>query len=94
VVDGRAVVRVVDHLAPTPPEPAADVVVIELGAGSWMAVRPSGTEPKLKVYAEVVEPVSEGQVAAARTRAAASLAGLHAAMATHLGFPFGGPTLG
>jgi phosphomannomutase len=93
-VDGRAVVRVVDHLAPTPPEPAADVVVIELGAGSWMAVRPSGTEPKLKVYAEVVEPVSEGQVAAARTRAAASLAGLHAAMATHLGFPFGGPTLG
>jgi Cu2+-exporting ATPase len=37
-------------------------------------VRPSGTEPKLKVYFEVVEPVADGDVAAARARAADDLA--------------------
>ena len=41
-----------------------------------MVVRPSGTEPKLKAYLEVVEPVADGDIAAARERAAATLAAL------------------
>ncbi len=49
---------------------------------SRVIVRPSGTEPKLKVYLEAIEPVSDGDdLARARTDAAARLAILHAAMA-------------
>jgi len=36
-------------------------------------VRPSGTEPKIKAYLEVIEPVTTNDVAAARARAAARL---------------------
>jgi phosphomannomutase len=41
-------------------------------------VRPSGTEPKLKCYLEVVVPVAHGDVAAARDRAAQDLAAISA----------------
>ena len=94
MVADRPVIRVVDHLSATPPEPVADVVVLELGAGSWMAVRPSGTEPKLKVYAEVVEPVSGGSLPSARLRAEAALEGLQQSLSAALGFPSGPPVLG
>jgi len=39
-----------------------------------VVIRPSGTEPKLKAYLEVVEPVTDGDVAAARLRAAEATA--------------------
>ena len=39
-------------------------------------VRPSGTEPKLKGYLEVVVPVADGDVAAARRTAADALAAI------------------
>ena len=42
-----------------------------------MIVRPSGTEPKLKVYLEVIEPVPAGvDPAVARVTASARLARL------------------
>ncbi len=49
--------------------------------GSRVIVRPSGTEPKLKAYLEVVEPVSGAEVAAARAVATERLAALRADVA-------------
>jgi len=55
--------------------PDADVVVLRTESAR-VVVRPSGTEPKLKAYLEVVEPVVDGDVTAARERAAAALQAL------------------
>jgi phosphomannomutase len=60
-------VRVTDRL------PDADVLTLRT-ARARVVIRPSGTEPKLKAYLEVVEPVADGQVAAARSRAADAVA--------------------
>ncbi|HOA66464.1 MAG TPA: phospho-sugar mutase [Phycicoccus elongatus] len=46
---------------------------------SRIIVRPSGTEPKLKVYLEVIEPVTGDDLRGARERAASRLAALRAA---------------
>ncbi|WP_328445170.1 phospho-sugar mutase [Amycolatopsis sp. NBC_00438] len=54
--------------------PGADVLRLT-GDGVRIVVRPSGTEPKLKAYLQVVEPVS-GSLADARTAAATRLAAL------------------
>ncbi|MEU7958364.1 phospho-sugar mutase [Micromonospora humida] len=64
--------------------PDADVVILRTAAAR-VVIRPSGTEPKLKAYLEVVEPVAAGDVPAARTRAAAALTTLRAEVATALG---------
>ena len=53
---GRAVDRVRDLLDDAE-LPSSNVLIFELVDGSWVAVRPSGTEPKVKVYAEAVVPV-------------------------------------
>lgn len=48
--------QVVDYLKPVNAEegfgtlPASDVLKYILSDGSWVAIRPSGTEPKLKIY--------------------------------------------
>jgi phosphomannomutase len=64
--------------------PEADVVILRTGSAR-VVVRPSGTEPKLKAYLEVVEPVVDGDVAAARERGAASLQALRTETAAALG---------
>ncbi|MFI7575131.1 phospho-sugar mutase [Micromonospora sp. NPDC049497] len=64
--------------------PEADVVILRTGAAR-VVIRPSGTEPKLKAYLEVVEPVADGDVAAARRRAEAAVAALRTEIATTLG---------
>ncbi|SFR86139.1 phosphomannomutase [Agromyces sp. CF514] len=77
-VGGIAVDRIEDlsdgfgSLAPS------DVLRIILEDGSRIMVRPSGTEPKLKIYLDVVS--HEGSVAERRTAAAATLATLEAGM--------------
>jgi phosphomannomutase len=54
-----------------------------LADGSRVIVRPSGTEPKLKVYLEAVEPVGRpDRLDEARRAAAERLAALRAAMET------------
>jgi phosphomannomutase len=64
--------------------PENDVLTFRT-ATARVVIRPSGTEPKLKAYLEVVEPVGGDAVAAARTRAAAGLAALRAEIAAVLG---------
>jgi phosphomannomutase len=76
----------VERLAAAPParlgaEPvtraralAPDVLRLDLGPGARVAVRPSGTEPKLKCYCEAVEPVGPDGAEAARGRARRRLA--------------------
>ncbi|XVV12054.1 phospho-sugar mutase [Actinoplanes sp. CA-131856] len=54
-------------------------------SSSRAVIRPSGTEPKLKAYLEVVEPTGEGDLTAARARAAASLLTLRQEIAAALG---------
>jgi phosphomannomutase len=63
--------------------PDADVVTLRTESAR-VVVRPSGTEPKLKAYLEVVEPVAD-DVPAARERAAAGLVALRTEVATALG---------
>lgn len=47
--------------------PKENVLKFMFGGGTWLAIRPSGTEPKLKVYYSVNEP---GEAACAQTLAA------------------------
>ncbi|MFI7607091.1 phospho-sugar mutase [Micromonospora sp. NPDC049366] len=63
--------------------PEADVVILRTGTAR-VVIRPSGTEPKLKAYLEVVEPVTGGDVAAARARATDSVTALRTEIATAL----------
>ena len=63
------------HLPPT------SGVVLELADGSRIIVRPSGTEPKIKAYLEVIEPdVAAGEVDRARDATNRRLDGLAAAV--------------
>lgn len=64
--------------------PAADVLIMRT-ARARVVVRPSGTEPKLKAYLEVVERVPGGDVATARERAAEAVRTLRAETAAALG---------
>ncbi|MET7965134.1 phospho-sugar mutase [Micromonospora sp. NPDC005305] len=64
--------------------PEADVVILRTDAAR-VVIRPSGTEPKLKAYLEVVEPVTDGDVGTARHRAQTAVTALRTEIATALG---------
>jgi len=59
--------------------PRADVLIFRL-AGGRVVLRPSGTEPKIKCYIEITEPVAGGSLAQARAAAARRLAPLRDAL--------------
>lgn len=89
-IAGRRVVRTLDLAGGAvwqeglPPLPPADVLGFWLSSGARVLVRPSGTEPKLKCYVEVVREVGDGDLHRARGEAAAELAALESALATML----------
>jgi len=49
--------------------------------GARVVIRPSGTEPKLKAYLEVIEPTTTRTLTAARVAAARRLGPLRSAVA-------------
>jgi phosphomannomutase len=59
--------------------PRADVLIFRL-AGGRVVLRPSGTEPKIKCYIEITEPVAGRSLAQARAAAAGRLAPLRDAL--------------
>jgi phosphomannomutase len=59
--------------------PSADVLSYQM-VGARVVIRPSGTEPKIKAYFEVVEPVFLGRLSEARQAAAARLGPLREAV--------------
>jgi phosphomannomutase len=98
VDDLAEITRVMTHVRDKPPAtllgadvtdtedrlPDADVLTFRTGSAR-VVIRPSGTEPKLKAYLEVVEPVNDGAVTTARTRANAAMTDLRAEVAAALG---------
>ena len=60
--------------------PATDALVVTGPGGLRVVIRPSGTEPKLKCYLQVVEAVTCGTVSDAKHRAAQRLSSLEAAI--------------
>lgn len=75
---GVAVDRLQDLLHPGAAEVPADVLRFDLADGSRVMIRPSGTEPKLKLYLDTF--ANEGDATARRTAAEAALAELTAAV--------------
>ena len=69
--------------------PPTDGLRYHLADGARVIVRPSGTEPKLKCYLEVVVPVADGDVAAARAAAATTLAAMKTDFAAAAGIGSG-----
>jgi phosphomannomutase len=75
------VTRVDDLAQGSPDLPPTDGLRYHLADGSRVIVRPSGTEPKLKAYLEVIVPVpGRPGLPAARIEAAARLDRIRAAM--------------
>ena len=84
-VGGYAVVQVDDLQAPTDGLPPTDGLRFTLAHGARVIVRPSGTEPKVKCYLQVVEMVPDGDVGQARQAASSALTRIAAEARTWLG---------
>ena len=63
--------------------PSADVLRYRL-RGARVVIRPSGTEPKIKAYLEIVEPVIAGRLTEARRAAKARMEPLRTAVRSQL----------
>jgi phosphomannomutase len=80
---GEPVIAVTDYTSASD-LPAADMLGYRLAAAR-VVIRPSGTEPKIKAYFEVVEPVTGRSLVAARQAAGERMSRLRAAVAELLG---------
>ena len=77
---GQPVTSVIDYTGGSWQLPSADVLSFQL-TGARVVIRPSGTEPKIKAYLEVVQPVSYGMLSDARQTAAERMERLREATA-------------
>ena len=84
---GRAVESVEDLATGTADLPPTDGLRYRLAGGARVVVRPSGTEPKLKCYSEVIVQVTGSDVTQARKHAEAELARLRADLTAAAGAP-------
>ena len=85
VLGGRAVDAVEDLAEGIGGLPPTDGLRFRLDAGARVIVRPSGTEPKIKCYLEVLVPVDDSDVASARETAAEALAAIKTDLAAAAG---------
>lgn len=83
---GSSVVESVDLAEGTDSLPPTDALILVSERGDRAVVRPSGTEPKVKCYLEVIEPV-DGELANAQTEAARRMEGLKEDMSAALRLP-------
>jgi phosphomannomutase len=86
---GRAVTSVDDLAKGDGGLPPTDGMRYHLERNGRVIVRPSGTEPKLKCYLEVVEPVVEGDVGTARRTSSRDLDAIKHDLAAAAGLPSG-----
>jgi phosphomannomutase len=77
---GQPVTAITDYTGGSWDLPSADVLSYQM-PGARLVIRPSGTEPKIKAYLEIVEPVSQGRLSDARRDAAARMERLREATA-------------
>ncbi len=82
-LDGQPVIATTDYTGGRD-LPSADMLRYQLAAGR-VVIRPSGTEPKIKAYLEVAEPVTGRGLASAREAAQARMSRLRTAVAELLG---------
>ena len=79
-IAGHPVTAVTDYSEVGGPLPPTEMLAFGLGGADRVIVRPSGTEPKLKVYIETVEQLVAGDLEAASQRARARLGQIAEAM--------------
>jgi phosphomannomutase len=65
--------------------PPTDAMLFELGQRARVIVRPSNTEPKVKIYLEVIAPTTQGSMADDRRVARELVTELEADLADRLG---------
>ncbi|OKL50325.1 phospho-sugar mutase [Boudabousia marimammalium] len=85
-LDGSKVVESVDLAEGYQGLPPTDGMLFLSADNSRVIARPSGTEPKLKCYLEVVQPVAEGEAKEARVEAQKRLEAIKTQLREYLGF--------
>lgn len=84
-IAGARVAETVDLAVGTEDLPPTDGLLYVTDRDDRVVVRPSGTEPKLKCYIEVIENIVDDDVAAARARAAERLDAIRSDMRSAMG---------